>query len=316
MLTCRRGRRPNTWQPSTAALHCTVASLPGREYAFVSTDANARTGKRGEGGRQSDSKVLGAYVRDMLNENSKLLLGFAEDDKLALINTFVCTPKRGMSCKFQSINRSKGQARLDYILTKQSDRRLIRCVSVRRPNLEAPQLDHNLVYAKVRISRRSAPKRRKRDGTKETPKLSGVRRLMIDPNLRCQVANAMVGALPRIPYGTCISDIAIDRADVMFSPAVELVPRSKRPRGSQGWRPGPVVEAEMNAACQRREKARMHLRTEPQNSNLRKAVKTAGKNHRKVCKAGVLSLFWDFARNSKHALEKVTRPASTSTLRR
>ena len=31
-----------------AALNCTIASVPAREYVFVVTDANARTGKRGE----------------------------------------------------------------------------------------------------------------------------------------------------------------------------------------------------------------------------------------------------------------------------
>ena len=57
-----------------AALNCTVASVLAREYVFVLTDANARTGKRGEGGGETDSKVLGAYGRDKLNENVKLLL--------------------------------------------------------------------------------------------------------------------------------------------------------------------------------------------------------------------------------------------------
>ena len=231
-----------------AAFNCTVASVPAREYVFVLTYANARTGKRGESEGEADSKVLGAYGRDMLNENDKLLLGFAEDNKVALLNTFFfCTPKSGVSYTFQSANHSKGQARLDYILTKQADRRLIRCVNVRRPPLEAPGSDHNLVYAKVRIPRRSASNRRKRDSTKETPKLAVLRRLMTDPNLQCQVANAMVDALPPIPDGTCISDIATDMADVMLSTAAELVPCSKRPRGAQGWCAGPVVEAEMNA---------------------------------------------------------------------
>ena len=81
------------------------------------------------------------------------------------------------------------------------------------------------MYAKVRIPRRSAPNRRKRDSPKETPKLADLRRLMTDPNLRCQVANAMVDALPPIPDGTCIGDIATDMADVMLSTAAELVPR-------------------------------------------------------------------------------------------
>ena len=166
---------------------------------------------------------------------------------------------------------------MDYILTKQADRRLIRCVNVRRPPLEAPESDHNLKYAKVRIPRRSAPNRRKRDSTKKTPRLADLRRLMTDPNLRCQVANAMFDVLPPIPDGTCISDIAIGMADVMLSTAAKLVPRSKRPRGAQSSCAGPGVEAEMNTAWQQREEARRHLRAEPHNSNLRKAVKMAGK---------------------------------------
>ena len=231
-----------------AALNCTVASVPAREYAFVLTDANARTKKRGEGGGEVASKVLGAYGRDKLNDSGKLLLGFAEDNKLALLNTFFCNSKSGVSYTFQSVNCSKGQAHLDYILIKQAGRRLIRLVNVRRLPLKAPESDHNLVYAKVRIPRRSAPSRRKRDSTKEIPELADLRRLMTDPNLRCQIANARVDALPSIPDGTCIGDIATDMADVMLSTAVDLAPRSKRPRGAQGWCAGPGAEAEMNAA--------------------------------------------------------------------
>ena len=240
--------------------------------------------------------MSGAYDQDKLNENGKLLPSFAKDNKLALRNTFFCTPKSGVSYTFQSAIRSKGQARLYYILTKQADRRLIRCVNVRWPSLEALESDYNLVYAKVRIPRRSAPNRRKRDKTKETPKLADLRWLMTDPNLRCQVANAMVDALPPIHDGTCIGDIATDMADIMLSTAAELVLRSKRPREAQGWCAEPGVEAEMNTAWQKREDARRHLRAEPRSSNLRKVVKMAGKNFRKVRKAAVLSFFWDFVR--------------------
>ena len=90
------------------------------------------------------------------------------------------------------------------------------------------------MYAKFRIPRRSAPNRRKRDSTKEIPKLVDLRRLITDPNLRCQVANAMVTALPPIPDDTCIRDIVTDMADVMLSTAAQLVSRSKHPRGTQG----------------------------------------------------------------------------------
>ena len=73
---------------------------------------------------------------------------------------------------------------------------------------------------------------------------------MTDLNLRYQVANAMVDALPPTPDGICTSDIATDMADVIISTAAELVPRSKRPREAQGWCAGPGVEADMNAAWQ------------------------------------------------------------------
>ena len=193
------------------------------------------TGERGEGGGGANSKVLGAYGQDMLNENGKpLLLGFAEDNKIALLSTLFCTPKSGVSHSFQSANnRSEGQARLGYILTKQADRRRIRCINVRRPPLEAPESNHNLVYAKVRIPCRSTPNRGKRDSTKETSKLANLRRLMTGPNLQSQLANAMVDTLSPILDGICISDIATDMANVMFSTAAGLVPRSKHPRGAK-----------------------------------------------------------------------------------
>ena len=70
----------------------TLASVPAREYVFVLTDANASTGKISEGGREADSKVLGSYGGDVLNENSNLLLSSAENNKLALLHTFGCTP--------------------------------------------------------------------------------------------------------------------------------------------------------------------------------------------------------------------------------
>ena len=76
-----------------SALNSTVASVLARIYVFVSTDANARTRKRGEGGGEARNMVLGAYGRDVLNENGKLLLGLVEDNKLALLNNSFCTTK-------------------------------------------------------------------------------------------------------------------------------------------------------------------------------------------------------------------------------
>ena len=73
----------------TIALNNIVATVPAREYVFVLTDVNARTGNRGEGGGEVGRKVLGAYGRDELNKSGTLLLGLAEDNKLALLNHFI-----------------------------------------------------------------------------------------------------------------------------------------------------------------------------------------------------------------------------------
>ena len=144
----------------TAALKSTVASMPALENIFVLRDANTRAGKRGEGGGVAGRKVFGVYGRDVLSVNGKLLLGFAEDNSLALLTTLFWITKSGVSYTFQSANRSKGQARLDYILTRKVDHRLVRFVKVRRLHLEASESDDTLAYAKVRFPCRSARSRR------------------------------------------------------------------------------------------------------------------------------------------------------------
>ena len=64
-------------------------------------DANARTGRREKGQVGSkDSKIPGAYGRDTFNDNGELLLSFANNHDLALVNTFLSTPKGGVSHTF------------------------------------------------------------------------------------------------------------------------------------------------------------------------------------------------------------------------
>ena len=78
-----------------------VEEVPKHEQLFVLMDANARTGRREKGQVGSkDSKILGAYGRDTLNDNGELLLSFANDHDLALVNTFFSTPKGGVSHTF------------------------------------------------------------------------------------------------------------------------------------------------------------------------------------------------------------------------
>ena len=122
-------------------------------------DANARTGMSGI--EWTDSKVLGPYGRDELNDNGDRLLIHAIDNKLALLNTYYATPARGISYTFQSPNRGKAQYRLGYILARQVDRRLVRNVTVRTPPRENAESDHNLVIGNIRLLGRIAPNRPK-----------------------------------------------------------------------------------------------------------------------------------------------------------
>ena len=149
-------------------------------------DANARTGLEGIG--WADSKVLGAYGRDELNDNGGRLLTHATDNKLALLNTYCATPARGISYTYQSPNRGKDQNRLGYILTRQVDRRLVRNVTVQTPPREYAESDHNLVIASIRFLGRIAPNHSKR--VFKNRQAIDLPRSMADPQLRMDLQNA------------------------------------------------------------------------------------------------------------------------------
>ena len=132
-------------------------------------DANARTGRRGEG--CIDDKVLGAYGRDTLNDNRQRLLAFSEENQLALFNTFFSAPKRGISYTFQSPNAGKDRYRQDDILTRQTGRRLVRNVTVLRPPIAKLASDHNLVAADIStwdVLPLTAARERRRKGGRST----------------------------------------------------------------------------------------------------------------------------------------------------
>ena len=75
-----------------------MVEVPKHKQLFVLVDANARTGRREKRGVGSkDNIILGAYGRDTLNENGKLLPLFANNHNIALVNTFFRTPKGGVS---------------------------------------------------------------------------------------------------------------------------------------------------------------------------------------------------------------------------
>ena len=83
-----------------------------------------------QGGGRKCTKVLGPFRRDGLNGNGEFLLRPAEKEKLPLVNTFFQTPKCGVSAIYHGLKGKNDQWRLDYIVTRQPHRRLVRTVKV------------------------------------------------------------------------------------------------------------------------------------------------------------------------------------------
>ena len=85
-----------------------MEEVPKHEQLSVLIDANALTGRREKGQVGiKDRKILGAYSRDTLNDNRELLLSFANNHGLALVNTFFSTPKGGVSRTVLSTGEAK-----------------------------------------------------------------------------------------------------------------------------------------------------------------------------------------------------------------
>ena len=125
-----------------------VEEVPKHEQLFVLMDANDRTGRREKGQVGSeDGKILGAYGRDTLNDNGELLLSVVNNHDLALVNTFSSTPKGGVSHTFNG----RGKKRIDYVLTRQRDRKFVRNVTVHHRLSFLPISDHNIVSAPIKL---------------------------------------------------------------------------------------------------------------------------------------------------------------------
>ena len=98
--------------------------------------------------------------------------------KLALLNTFFSTAKNAISHTFNG----RGKKRIDYILTRQRDRKFVRDVTVHPQPSFLPISDHNIVTAHVKLLGRFA---RNRPVTEARgPPSIDRRRLMTDPHLR------------------------------------------------------------------------------------------------------------------------------------
>ena len=207
-------------------------------------DANARTGRREKGQVGSkNSKILGAYGRYNLNDNGEILLSFANNHDLALVNTFFSTTsKGGVSHKFNG----RGKKRIDYILTRQRDRKFVRNVTVHSQPSFLPISDHIIVSVPVKLLGHFARNRRLRASAK--PPVDR-RRLVTDPQLGQEVVTA-VGRHLRVnpPGDSSVDDVEAAFAAGIMRTAELVIPPQERRRPERGWSGDARTEAELQAA--------------------------------------------------------------------
>ena len=234
-----------------ADLESAVSRVPSSDYLFVLRDTNARTGVRtGE----EDCKIIGAYGRDtrVSDSNGTSLLRFAGDNKLALVNTFFTVPKRCTSRTFNG-TRPADRKRIDYIITRQSHRKLVRNVTVHLQPHADP--DHNIVCARVRIPGRFARNRKQRA---PTGRKSIDRRAITSETderliqlVAIQLTQTELGGL-----GRTVGEKAVLFTDTLLRSAEEVMPGQIRQSRISGLLEDETMHDEFEKAWTEREEAR------------------------------------------------------------
>ena len=262
-----------------AALERVVKEMPEHEQLFVLMDANARTGRR-RGGKlgSEECKVPGAYDRDTPNDDGERLLSFSANHELALLNAFFSAAKNAISHSFNG----RGKKRIDYILTRQRDRKLVRDVIVHPQPPFLPISNHNIITAHVKLLGRFARNRPVREA-KEPPPIDQ-RRLTTDPHLRQEVAK-MIGdhlrAFP--PSSSSFGDVETALTIAILQTAERIaLPRAPKLPG-RGWRGDAQAEAEMSMATAARRAAWKRQSTDTQRSQLMRDVRRENTRFHMVC---------------------------------
>ena len=224
--------------------------VPSSAFLFVLIDANARTGVRmGE----EDCKVIGAYGRDtrVSDSTGTSLLRFAGDNKLALVNTFFFVPKGCTSRTFNG-TRLADTKRIDYIITRQSHRKLVRNVTVHlQPHADSY---HNIVCARVRLRGRFARNQKQRAPTGR--KSIDRRAITSDTNRRERLIQPVASQLTQTELGGTVGEKATLFTDTLLRSAEEVMPAQIRQSRMPGLLEDKAIHDEFEEAWTEREEDR------------------------------------------------------------
>ena len=198
------------------------------------------------------------------------------------MNTFFSTPKGGASHTFNG----RGKKRIDYILTRQRDRKLVRNVTVHPQPSSLPISDHNIVSAPVKLLGHFARNRRLRVSAK--PPVDR-RRLVTDPQLRQEVATAVGSHLRANPPGDSnVDDVEAAFAAAIMRTAELVIPPQERRRPGRGWSGDAQTEAELQTTTDAMHAAWQRLKTDTRDAQLRRAVRKACNWLKRVRSAAVI----------------------------
>ena len=225
--------------------------MPGSDYLFVLIDANARTGARM--GEEKDCKVIELYGRGtrVSDSNGTSLLPFTGDNRLALIHTFFSVPKGCTSRTFNG-TRPANRKRIDYIITRQSHRTLVRNVIVHlQPRADS---DHNIVCARVRLLGRFARNRKQRApiGRKSID-----RRAITSETDQCERLIQLVASqLTQTELGGTVGEKATLFTDTLLRSGEEVMPGQIQQSRISGLLEDKAMHDEFEEAWTEREDAR------------------------------------------------------------
>ena len=231
---------------------------------YVAMDAYARTGRRIERESLQDEGILGTYGRDELNDNGKLLLPFATDNKLAIMNTFFSTRKGRVSHTYNGVtgSRTSDFKGIDYVLTRQAHRGRVRNVVVHpQPALLAKAAsDRNMVIATVDLGGRITHNRAVRAKPKQR-KFSR-QELQIEMS-RWHVVERFLHNLGEQTGqpNTTAPEAAREFIEAIFEAAQTVLPTARRIACMPEWRESPETRAAVEEALAKRREARRLMKS-------------------------------------------------------
>ena len=195
-----------------------------------------------------------------------------------LLNTFFSAANNTTLHTFNG----PGKKRIDYIFTRQRDRKLVRDVTMHPQPSFLPILDHNIVTAHVKLLCRFA-RNRPVSEAKGPPPIDR-RRLTTGIHLSQEVATLIGDHLRAFPP----SGRSVDDIDTVFTTAIlqtaERVAPPRAPRlPGRGWRGDAQEEAEISIAMATRRAAWKRQRADTQDSQLMRAVRRENTRFHRVC---------------------------------